>query len=417
MLTLATINFPLRDDYDTILKFANGLAGQPTLHGKIALLLASQSNEYKLYVLHLAVWLQASLAHHINFRVLIGAGDAFVLLLGFLLWKQFLPGCPDLRRKLIYFVPVSCLLFQLRYQEAADWSTAALQHMPCLFFSFAGIYLVRAPSRVKFCLALACMALAIFASGNGFLVMPVGLLALVLDKRPVRAFGWLAVFAACAALYFQHYTRANLDAKQGVAFSLFHVHPAYFLLFLGSIAARPSLAAGLLLGVALCALLIYFASTGSLRQKTTTAYCMLYLLLTALVVAAMRGNVDPMQISTSRYTIYSALVLIFSWILTLERRDGVSAQALPMWSINSVAIASILFAASTYVTGDRAIQKTNRALIQGMTWYEHPTASEEVLGPVVPLSTDDDEQKAFHIRAGEELTRSIQLGLYTPAPL
>ena len=417
VLGIATINFPLRDDYDTILNFANGLAGQSALHGKIALLLASQSNEYKLYILHIAVWLQASVTHHVDFRVLIGLGDVFVLLLGLLLWKQLLPGCSDLRRKLIYFVPISCLLFELRYQEATDWATAALQHMPCLFFSFAAIYLVRSQSRGKFCLGLVCVALAIFSSGNGFLVVPVGLVSLILDRKFTRAIGWMGVFAACAAIYFQHYTRTNLQAKQGVAFSLFHVHPVYFLLFLGSIVARPYLAAGVLLGLALCVLVAYFAFTGSLRQPTSTAYCMLYLMLTALVVAAMRGDVDAMQISTSRYTIYSALVLIFSWMLALERQGSdISAQGPTVWLTNTVVAASVLFAASTYVTGYRAIQKTNQALIKGMTWYEHPTASDEVLGPVVPLSTDDDEQRVFHIRAGHELTRSIELGLYAPPP-
>ena len=418
ILVFATINYPLRDDYDTILNFANQLAGLSTFHGKLALLLAEQSNEYKLYVLHLVVWLQTGLTHHVNFRVLIWSGDVFVLLLGTLLWSQFLPGCSDLRRRLIYFVPVSCLLFQLRYEEAADWATAAVQHMPCLFFSFAAIYLVRASSRVKFCLALACMALAIFSSGNGFLVLPVGLVCLVLEGKFARAAGLIGVFATCAAIYFHQYTRANLDARQGVVFSVFHVHSVYFLLFLGSIVARPRLAVGVLLGAALCALLIYFGVTGSLRKATSAVYCMLYLLLTALVVAAMRGNVDAMQISTSRYTIYSALVLIYSWILFLERSGGGESKLdLPDWFVPGIVAGSVLFAVSTYVTGFRAIQRSNQSLIRSMTWYEHPTASEEVLGPVPPLSTDDDEQKSFRVRAGKELTRSIELGIYTPPAL
>lgn len=96
----------MRDDYWTILHFANALTDRPSLTEKITFFLAEQNNEYKLYVLHAPVWLQTTLTHRINFRILIGLGDAFVLLLGILLWKQFLPAYTDLRRKLIYFVPV-----------------------------------------------------------------------------------------------------------------------------------------------------------------------------------------------------------------------------------------------------------------------------------------------------------------------
>lgn len=418
ILTLGTVNLPLRDDYDTILNFSNELADRTTFAARFALLLGEQSNEYKLYVLHGVVWLQAGLTHHINFRVLIGMGDAFVLLLGILLWRQFLPTCTGTRHKWIYFVPVSCLLFQLRYQEAADWSTAALQHMPCLFFSIAAIYLVCAPSTRRFCAALACLAFAVFSSGNGFLAMPVGLLSLVLARRYGRALWWTAFFAALAAMYFHHYVRVNLQAKQSFAASIFEIHPTYFLLFLGSIAARPSLLGGILLGFAMCAFLTYFAVTGSLRRVTSTAYCMSYLLLTALAVAVFRGDVDPVQISTSRYTIYSALALIFSWMLLLERRgERGGGKWLPGYLLKGVVVASALFAASTYVTGFRAIQRTNRTLVVGMATFENPKDGGERMGPVLPVGAEDDEQKSFEVRARQELTRSIQLGLYRPPPL
>ena len=417
-IALKAIDFPLRDDYDTILDFANGLVGRSTFAGRLALLLAAQSNEYKLYVLHAAVWLQLAVLHHIDFRILIHLGDAFVLLLGILLWKHFLPACSDLRRRLFYFVPVSCLLFELRYQEAADWSTATLQHMPCLLFSFAAIYLLSSQPRLKFCMALACFALAICSSGNGFLLMPVGLLWLLVERKYVRAMAWLAMFAGCAAIYFQHYTRVNMQAQQGLSTSLFHIHPTYFFMFLGSIAARPSLTAGVVLGILICAFLAYLAITGRGGLQTSTTYCMLYLLLTAAAVAALRGNVDPMQISTSRYTIYSALVLIFSWILFLERRGRADAtQLISAPVLNIVVAVTFIFAISTYLSGFHAIQRTNVGLRTGMASYEHPPAGDESLGPIVPLNTDDEEQKVFRVRARQELTRSIQLGTYTPPPL
>ena len=401
-------------------KFANGLAGQPTLHGKSShccwLRRATNTSSVRLACSRYGC--RTTLTHHINFHVLVLLGDAFVFLLGTLLWANFLPNCPDLRRRLFYFVPVSCLLFQLRYQEAADWSTAALQHMPCLFFSFAAIYLVRASSRAKFCMSLACLVLAICSSGNGFLLVPVGLLSLAISRNYLRCLGWTLSFAGAGAIYFCTYTRVNLEGKQPLISTLFQLRSTYFLLFLGSIASRPWLSAGIVLGVAVCAFLAYLGATGDFRRATATTYCMFYLLLTAVAVAVFRGNVDPTQISTSRYTIYSALVLIFSWILLLERREAdASTRRLPAPLLSTVIIAALLFAASTYVAGLHAIRRTNKTLVDGMVWYEHPKTDDLRLGPIIPLSTDDDEQKSFEVRARQELTRSIELGIYIPPAL
>ena len=415
ILAITAVNLPLRDDCDTILSFANGLADITTFQGKFAFFLDSQSNEYKLYVLHAFVWIQTALFHHVNFRVLIGIGDVFILPLGYLLWKQFLPNGVNVRQRLVYFFPVVCLLFQLRYQETADWSTAALQHLPCLFFSFASLYLVRAGSGVKFGVSLLLMALAIGSSGNGFVLIPVGLLALVMDRQRVRTLGWSAMGAACAMVYFHHYTRVNLQAKQPLLASLLHLRFTYLWLFIGSIAARPFIMPGIVLGFMICVALVYFALAGSLHRKSNTLYNVLYLLLTALVVAAFRDDVDALQISTSRYTIYSALLLIFCWFLTVEHftaRDGAPRVPRPLQFGVTVTVA--LFACSTYISGIHAIQHTDRTLVEGITAYEHPGSGVAFRGPIVPLPTDNEAQKIYLVRSKQELDRSVQLGLFTP---
>lgn len=412
------INLPLRDDYDTILHFANALAERATTVGRMEFFLADQSNEYKLYLLHAVVWMHVAGMHPINFKLLIGLGNLCLLVLGVVLWKQFLPSHSDLSRKLMYFVPVSCLLFQLRDEEAVDWSTASLQHMPCLLFSFAAIYLIVSRSKAKFWMALTLMVLAIGSSGNGFLLVPVGFIALSGQRQYLRASCWLSVSLAISVIYFYHYTRVNLQATQSLKQTVLQVHPTYFFLFLGSVAARPLLIFGTLLGLAVCVLLACFALTGGLRRQTGATYCMLYLLLTALGVACLRGNVDPVQISTSRYTIYSALVLIFCWVIFLERRVAEDPdQPLSAPVRYGVVGVCMLFTVSSYVTGLHAIRRTNETLRQGMAQYERSTPGHEEPGPVVPLAADTAEQKEFETRARQALDRAVKLGFYTPPAL
>lgn len=109
------VNIPLRDDYGAILNFLNHMA---TLGGgRTAYLLAAQWNEYKPVFQHLVVWLQFVLLGHIDFRITCALGNGFVIPLAFILWKMFLSDMMDLTARMVLFIPVTLLLFQLQYIE------------------------------------------------------------------------------------------------------------------------------------------------------------------------------------------------------------------------------------------------------------------------------------------------------------
>jgi hypothetical protein len=98
----------------------------------------------------------------------------FVLLLAILLWKMFLPGYKDITAKLILFLPVSWLIFQLQYVETLNWAMPSLQHLPSLVFSLSAIYFLMRKTRRAYYCTVPCLVLAIAASGNGLLLVPIG---------------------------------------------------------------------------------------------------------------------------------------------------------------------------------------------------------------------------------------------------
>ena len=416
LLFRVALNLPFRDDYDTVLGFANGFISQSSFPGKMGFFLAAQSNEYKLYFLHALAILQLELYQKIDFRVLSFIGDSFVLLIAILLWAMFLPHIKDTGRRLTLFLPVCYLLFQFRYEETLNWTTACLQHLPCIFFSFYSIFLLDKKTSRTFILSLILLPLAIGSSGNGFVLAVVGIVLLAVNRRYIQLLFWIAITSCCAAAYAYKWAPENLVSKASSPHAILHIRPHYVLLFIGSIAARPRFIPGILLGVAIILSIIYFAYKRYPERNPAVAYCVFYLLLTAIGVAGLRADVDPLQISTSRYTIYSALFLIFCWFAVADSfRDRVASPVFRRLIFPSILMCCMLFAFVTWYTGLRGLKRNDADLVRGMRAYQHPSDTRADFGPVLPLEHQDASLDAFDLRARSELSKSIQNRIYIPA--
>jgi hypothetical protein len=410
---------PYDDDYFTLLGFLNQLVPLQSISAKVMYFLAAQHNEYKLFFVHAVAWSQYALFGHLDLRVLALFGDLFILLLAILFWKMFLPRHNSLPARLAYFIPVSWLLFQLQYWETANWAMASLQNTPVLFFSFGAIYLLVKGSQPAFWGALTFFILAVAASGNGFLLVPVALLFLVLNRRYIRIVLWLVATAACIAAYAYRYNVMSSQTQQHHSiFSTFHpLAPAYVIAFIGSAAGFPFKPASLFLGSLLCIFFIWMAWRGYIRRNPLVSYCVLFLLLTSIGVAGLRSDFGLAQALSSRYTIYSDLFLIFAWFAIVE--EFLQHKRIPFLSNNlflaAVAL-SVLYGLSLDMFGMIQISSRTRNLVQAMAAYQHPTSPDSIIGPSPKLLdrtpdplTDDVNQRARPI-----LAQSIKLGIYRP---
>ena len=197
-------NLPLLDDYDAGLNFANLLVARHGLRERLLFYATAQHNEYKLLFGHALLWLQLVLTGRVNFWALSFLGNASLLLLAAILWKMFLP-TTALPRRIALFLPVTLLLFQYQYVETLNWPLPGLQTLPVLAFAVTSLYLLSRPGSPALAGAIATMTLSIAASGNGFLVVPVGAAMLLLHKRWLPLGLWTAAAAAMAWLYAFHY--------------------------------------------------------------------------------------------------------------------------------------------------------------------------------------------------------------------
>jgi hypothetical protein len=157
-------------------------------------------------------------------------------------------------------------------------------------------------------LLISCLAaaMAAFASANGFLLGPVGLLILLPRRDYAKSLAWCASFILPLAAYLYHYSRVVRPADIGS----YITRPLFFLAFLGcgAIPFRwPAAALGLvILGILWLAVRSRFDGV-----NPVAFYFMVWIVATALLVAWVRGAAS--FAIGSRYSIYSILLLVFCY--------------------------------------------------------------------------------------------------------
>ena len=413
------VNIPMADDYDALLNFSIHLNNALNLSDKLHYFISSQHSEYKLFLVHALLWLELHLFGHIDLKLLSVIGNSFILLLGILLWQMLLPRHQGLATRLAFFVPVSWLLFQLQYAQTLNFATAGIQNLAVLFFSLAAIYFLHCANRRAFLAAVACLVLAISASGNGLLLVPIGLMILVLKRCYLGVALWAAVSAICIAAYLYGYdSRLWLAQSSPAAIPALAqlLRPIYTIGFIGSAGAYPIQAGSFVLGVALCVFYFYMAKRGYFHTNPVIGYSVLFLFLSAVLATGFRSNFGIGSSTASRYTIYSTLLLIFGWLIIVE--EWLISKTQPALRNRILVIATagaILFSVAMDVRGFRYLCNRNRNLVTGMRLYEHSASRQSTVGPRFPAPRSKEDQ-AYNLWTRDLLSESSRLGIYRPPP-
>jgi hypothetical protein len=402
---------PVSDDYDAVLLFLTHAKQSNTLHRWLYAVLFHQHNEYKPIWANALIALQYGLAGHVNFIVLSLLGDLQVMLLGWLLWKSFAPDTITRMRRLTLFVPVALLVFQTNYAETLNWPMPGIQNLGVVTFALLSLWLLSRNGPWNLAGACFGLALAIAASGNGLFLFPVGLWLLWHQQRRKQMVPWTLTLLACMAVYFTHYTRVAHPANAPHP----GLHPIFILSFLGSFAgvSLPVLRyASVPVGACMVACVVFAARRRYYDRNPAIAGFTLFLLITALGVSLTRGGYGYVQSLSSRYKIYSDLLLICVYVFGLDAAAKLSAQMRRQAFRASLAVASVLFLIGT-AYGVRTMKNRYAQLNQGLDLYQSSNGTE---GPV-PLQDKDDEQTrataaSFNVHFREALQEAADANVY-----
>jgi hypothetical protein len=310
------LNLPLGDDYETVLPFMARLTTMDWLH-RLGYTSQFQHNEYKLIFENAIFAAQYAILGHPNFIILCLLGDLLVLVLFFGIWHCLAPKIdPD--QKLMAAVPIAFVLFELRYAETLNSSMAALQNIAVLIFS---LFCVACLTRARDWMACLFFALSVASSGNGFLLLPIGIWLMARRRSWRQLAAWIAVFAAIAAIYFAHYVRGSSNNAPVTPMRMIQrLNPIYTLSFMGSLVGLQWMVSALV-GAAVLFVFVLMVRKRYERVNPTVFYFAIFLILTAIAVAGIRSDLGLYQSFTGRYRIYSILLLICCYIFGMENSE------------------------------------------------------------------------------------------------
>lgn len=419
MLARETVNIPFLDDYSGVLGFLSGWSRLGTAHERVILIFTAQHNEYKLIFANALYALQYLLFGHINFAVLSTIGNLLLLPLFLVIYRMWTEDGRAISDRLLFFVPVSWVLFQLQYYSLLNWPMSSLQHIAVVIFSLLSIYLLSREEQRAYYLSLVSLLLAIASSGNGFFVVPIGCVMLLQFRRLARLLSWLATSVAMLALYLYRYNFLSSQARSdhSVVSSLHHISPVYALSFLGaSIARYGAYMPSAILGGFLFAVFIYAIKDKLYATSPAIFYSICFIMITALAVSGLRSDLGITQSLVSRYRIYSNLLLIFVYLYGVGKIQG---QLRTPWTRRTAAAAIVFltigFNLGSNYAGFKLLRARTALTKEGLYRWEHDQQS--ITASPGPANEDPvilrQRESGNYAPEDEPLREAIRLHIYT----
>jgi hypothetical protein len=163
---------------------------------------------------------------------------------------------------------------------------------------------------------------------------------------------------------------------------------------------------------ALCIFFGWMIRRGYLRRDPVVGYCLLFILLTAIGVSGLRADLGLMQSMSSRYRIYSDLLLIFAWFALVKTSRIAEAPTLRSSRLFvGVVTVSVLFCIVMDGIGVRNLRKRDRNLEHGMALFERSS------GSISPVYSEDGKVQGypgFDEYAKKVLLESEEAATYEP---
>jgi hypothetical protein len=338
-------NVPYMDDYDAALKFVSTFTQLQNTEAKIALLFA-QHNEHRIVLDRLVFSCSHFLFGELNFRFLIAFGNLGWIFTTLLLVVYFRN---NFHLSLPALLPIPYLLLSFSHSESMFFAMAAIQNYWFIFFSIVFLMGLSKDKPLVYC---ALFPLALFTSGGGIVLYPLGSLYLGL-RRKWRSFAWfLALSTPCMLLYFYHYQKpAYLPGVLNPMLFPFRT-TAYYFSFWGNLLPMDELS--LFLGFVLC-----LGSTYLVFKRYGDSFLRLTIGFIALIAATLtmtRSSIGVWQSLSSRYSIFSLLVLICVYMFVLTSIAATAATH------KKLILGAILFAVSFWGIDAVYYQQTQKFL-------------------------------------------------------
>jgi hypothetical protein len=312
------LNLPHWDDYDAVLAFLNSYKNA-TISDKF-LLLFSQHNEHRIFSSRLIYVFYKGLFGTINFRHIIFTNAAILLstfgLLVFLL-RQIIPSLWQ-----VAALVLSICMFDLNNYENANFAMAGMQNYGIFLLFLSSMYCYSLSSNKYIIAAVLLQMVCVFSSGNGGIGSFFITAFVFATGNKTRKYIALSVLLLITPLYYIGFNKGASD--------FFTLNPLRFIpYFLHSTGSHFGLTLGLFFAIVLLLLFVYllpFNQDKSLKRlDSVSPFSVMFLFLALFILSSLgvmsifRGNLPIEGSCSSRYLIYSHLLVAVVFIFFLIR--------------------------------------------------------------------------------------------------
>jgi hypothetical protein len=387
-------NVPYRDDYAAVLQYLIQYVGAPSVWDKLKLLFL-QHGSYYIVLDRLVFSIYYELFHTVNFGFFIIVGNlgwmgaVFALVL-YIRRKYALPTWA--------LLPLPLLLLSFRHAEAMLFAMLSIHFYWQLLFAILFFICLEEHRPVW---AFVLFVLALFTSGGGIALLPLGIVYLAVHKqwKPLVGFSLFAV--VIAALYLIGYDFSSGVVLSNILKPVQVIH--FFVQFLGGVSPTRVPFFGASLGVPL-GVLIGGAAIYFLIKRRKFDFLSLIIGMGFLIDglgALTRSQVGPNRALNSYYAIYSLLICICIYIGILT--TFATSPTLRRYAVAGATLAALLYWGGFVVNYefDHRFAELQQARIAGMVAYTH--------GDISLLNLDNRDKGAAI------LDNAKQLGIYDPA--
>jgi hypothetical protein len=351
-----SLNLPFADDF-TILSQAIRIIQSTNFSEQFSLLFASH-NEHRVAFTRLAFTLSYALFGEIDFSFLIFIGNAALVALLYLFFKML-----NIRHgNLIYFIPISILLFQLQFWKNMTWAASSLQHQYILLFTGLTFYLLSKKSNPGFYSAFFFAVISVFTHGGGWVTIFLGWVILLIQKRYQKGSIWAGGVLLLGFFYFKNF-HSNTNVFSGIqSLEGFKNFLMFYSAFLGSSLSLDKMYIAAGFGVILSFYLCYLTWDKYFEKNITVFMFMVYIFLNAILVAMARSGLAVENVFAPRYKIVSVILIVLVYVSLAERFSPIANKFR-----NFVAI-GVLVATVSYLVSFKPGKDNLETRTKSLTW-------------------------------------------------
>jgi hypothetical protein len=357
------VNIPFWDDFDLLWETIL-IVHADTFVQKIDILF-SQHNEHRMAFPRLILQYIYFIFGNVDFKAAQVVGNTAMLLMGILFFK-FLPPSS---KKLVLFIPITLLLYDLQNWKNMTWTIGVLSNYFVLCFAGYSLFFIKENSNFKLFAAFSLAVLATYTQGSGIGVLLIGFLYFIFFKKKRKSIIWFTGSLIILFCYFLNYEKPSYHPSVWDSI----LNPGRLLAYLfsltSSVVSFGNHTASFIIGLAF---LLYFLELTRRKYylKNVPVYMfMTYIFMVAAMAALTRSPMGIEQAFSPRYTIISTILLILVYISIVEL--FILKENKSMFIVYTAICLSLFIYTGTFKYGINKLDSHKQNLIDGFSiWVQ-----------------------------------------------